>query len=154
MECGQNSGLVLGYTGNTCLNPYCNGMRIEFMNTMMSSVLNARLNPYCNGMRIECVCVIQFEDGYRVLILIVMECGQNNCAGQHYRPAYQCLNPYCNGMRIESPITSPLPPSLRCLNPYCNGMRIEWYGSCFVAHASVVLILIVMECGQNNPIYL
>ena len=36
-----------------CLNPYCNGMKIEYLNPFRYETDESRLNPYCNGMKIE-----------------------------------------------------------------------------------------------------
>ena len=57
-----------------CLNPYSNGMWIEqWSGSRGSKVLS--LNPYSNGMWIEHDYYQPMGRFYKVLILILMECG-------------------------------------------------------------------------------
>ena len=118
-----------------------------------SCISSVSLNPYSNGIWIELFGTGgYFADHYTVLILILMEYGQNYDEKLNYCLRGNCLNPYSNGIWIEL-----LRPRLEicilhlCLNPYSNGIWIELVSGARILAGHFVLILILMEYGQNSP---
>ena len=64
-------GVYGGYV--PCLNPCSNGMKIEFVQRLITARMLLCLNPCSNGMKIEYIDIKIDARGSQVLILVLME---------------------------------------------------------------------------------